>query len=1177
MNDMIDRIVIGNQTAWSAGDPLDPFRYAVDRGFDAFEWFSDKKIDEYGNAHGFSFADFDMALRTKLRATAERIGMRFAVHAPWQANPLRPEGQRHLIESLDFARDVGAVLTNLHLYMEEGSERYVDSLQSVIQHAATRGVLVSIENTPLTTPQEFNFVFDLIRQRGAGDCVGMCLDIGHANVCASTRNDFIRYIDELATHVPIIHCHVHENFGDCDAHMTLFTGPARENDAGVRLFLERMKARNYTGALILEQWPEPPSLLVEADRRLRGMLGFPEPGTRDASAAEVVSVASEAFADTPSASSVAVPASVSAAQTPLIEAIVKTNEEHQSWRGRLQWVRQKLAEAPERLSQNELAALVAYARFLSTGEVRCREDGGHYRPCHHAEEARQIEQALSTIETEENAWLVRKIYPCLPSHDDAFRRAEPLTRIRDIAHRNDIPHEMKQEIKHSLQNKLHRCAGPEDLVTSAKLLERITAPGVEYSREFVEEFKIFHEELREFFNAAGLEARLNALAGHVDGTIRRQIADFVAQKQQCNGQPDVLLKSLTDLRERMATETGMQAFSEANGEALRQQLRMTDIAMEDYAFSLLSEAANRLGESENDWPRLFDMFLAALKHVRRSRIESDECEALLVDLDAWRNGFIPSEKPQMLRLKAVLERMRRVAEGYADRVANVLQPPVATLGRKLRVAEHAIGVFCEADIRANVVFQLSKLVEHGLKVIRRRLDLPPWEVVVPGEGDGELVRMDALEKAENCKAPCVALLERAEGNEEIPTAVRGIILAHAIPHLSHLGVRARQAGVPFAACDDPAHFESLCGLLGKGVRFRLRPETLALEEGTFSSRGSSSSIHAVMIPRAKAASAVTIVTLDAVEASTCGAKSAGARVLCDLAERSQGLFRAPDALVIPFGVMELLLAEAPDTKREYARLVATVENASLAELRDPLTALQVLLAGLSVPEAIVAAVEQHFGSDSLLAVRSSANGEDLEAMAGAGLYESVVGVKPNEVAAAIARVWASLWTRRATISRRQAGIPQDAICMAVLIQEMIDANISFIMHTTDHISGHNDRASVELAAGLGEVLASASLPGAPYRLECERATGQATIRSFANFSFALRHGERGNLRRERLRYAEVPLTADLSVYPALGKRLATIAEFMENELQGPQDIEGVLVGEEIYLVQTRAQQGLTSE
>lgn len=66
----------------------------------------------------------------------------------------------------------------------------------------------------------------------------------------------------------------------------------------------------------------------------------------------------------------------------------------------------------------------------------------------------------------------------LPSFSDEFTQSVPLTRIRDIAHRSDIPQDLKREIKHTLQNKLHRNAGPEDLVATEAMLARVTAkPG----------------------------------------------------------------------------------------------------------------------------------------------------------------------------------------------------------------------------------------------------------------------------------------------------------------------------------------------------------------------------------------------------------------------------------------------------------------------------------------------------------------------------------------------------------------------------------------------------------------------------------------------------------------------------------------------------------------------------
>ena len=67
---------------------------------------------------------------------------------------------------------------------------------------------------------------------------------------------------------------------------------------------------------------------------------------------------------------------------------------------------------------------------------------------------------------------------------------------------------------------------------------------------------------------------------------------------------------------------------------------------------------------------------------------------------------------------------------------------------------------------------------------------------------------------------------------------------------------------------------------------------------------------------------------------------------------------------------------------------------------------------------------KELGSSARAYVRSSANVEDMEGMSGAGLYESVPNVdvgSAQELGAAIAAVWASLYTTRAVMTRRRAG------------------------------------------------------------------------------------------------------------------------------------------------------------
>ena len=196
------------------------------------------------------------------------------MHAPWHASPLQPEGYDTLLADLGFAEEIGAGVLNIHLYTELGIDAYVKALLPLAERCAQAGIRLSIENTPLTSPQDFNELFARLRAlRVSKETVGMCLDLGHANLCGPTRNDYLKFMDLLDPQVPIIHIHLHENYGDCDSHLTIFTGPAAKDAAGIQGFIRRIKQRGFSGSIILEQWPQPPSLLNQAREKLKAMLG----------------------------------------------------------------------------------------------------------------------------------------------------------------------------------------------------------------------------------------------------------------------------------------------------------------------------------------------------------------------------------------------------------------------------------------------------------------------------------------------------------------------------------------------------------------------------------------------------------------------------------------------------------------------------------------------------------------------------------------------------------------------------------------------------------------------------------------------------------------------------------------------------------------------------------------
>jgi sugar phosphate isomerase/epimerase len=265
---MSSRFRIGNQTSKHLADCLRPYHFALEHKMDAFEWFSDK------GRFGWSEDNHDDAARGRLKTEGHAHGVVFSVHAPYAASPLDAAGREAIAKSIAFAHAVGARVVNLHLFPERGPRGFTGGLRPLVELARASGVMLSLENTPSTTPDDFNAVFTELHRDGASPwVVGMCFDMGHANLCPATPCDYCGFIDQLGPQVPIIHWHAHENWGDRDSHLPLFTGPAATNDLGLRKLVERLLKRGFNGNVVLEQWPENPEVLVEARDRLRHLIG----------------------------------------------------------------------------------------------------------------------------------------------------------------------------------------------------------------------------------------------------------------------------------------------------------------------------------------------------------------------------------------------------------------------------------------------------------------------------------------------------------------------------------------------------------------------------------------------------------------------------------------------------------------------------------------------------------------------------------------------------------------------------------------------------------------------------------------------------------------------------------------------------------------------------------------
>lgn len=1137
------RIRIGNQTAFSS-PPMIPFEYAADRGFDAFEWLPDKKE----SGEGWSESEISTETRKFIRDTALTHDIRQSVHAPWPSNPLEPAAGGLFAETVQFARDIAASLINIHFFSGNGIEAYAGAVIPFAKRLAEAGIMLSIENTPDSGPESFNELFLHFYEadpQGAAN-IGMCLDIGHANLHSSTRNDYLGYMDRLHPRVPIIHIHMHENYGDSDSHLTIFTGPSKNNSLGVLGVIDRLKKRNFSGSIILEEWPKPESLLLDARNRLLDMI----------------------------AENKEVPPGAASGPVDLAARIIEADGRLPNWKKKLEWIEKLLTQDLPAPEPADLASIALYLRFIARGEIGCREDGDHYRPSHHARISRRIYNRLAKITSPENVLIVRRIYPWIPSFADAYMRAEPLTLIRDIAHRNDIPKELKQEIKRTLQNKLHRSAGPEDLATSASLLTRITEHASDYPKGFVEEFKRFHEELKDFFNAYTLKEMLERILQERTVPEKEILTEFLDSTEKAT---DTLktLQLLTLLRTKFSETLRNAACAEA------QRLRTADLRLEDFSFVLLSRLINAIDVAKDQigWEESLQCLSLAVENVRLGGLSEEECLAIESELRTWVIGFASADHTQLMRLRATLDRCRRLAEGYCADILTLFPERVDRMGRALGVSQQAIKFFAETEIRRHPVFQLARLVSSLMRPVRASAGLPPWDTIVPGRVSGRLVIAPSLWSIpDTFDEPIIAVVEKVEGDEEIPVSVDGIIIPHETPLLSHLAVRLRQKGACFAVCEDPELFAALKNSVGEKLTINASAESVniapALKTEEIGVRVKRNLKGNAEIPEVSFSLAGRkLVGLEEITLSAAGGKALAARRLQEISRIEGAGFTAPKGIVIPFGVMEEALRSSPSPE-DYFEIVGRLDRLPRRDFDDMLQKLKGIVHKGKVPDAIVAGVVQKFGMSTPLMVRSSANCEDTPGISGAGFYDSVPNVRPAHVATAVAAVWSSLWDTVAAAGMRGAGVRLEKIHMAVLIQAMIIPDFSFIMHTVNPLNCHRDEIYIELAVGMGETLASGRAQGIPYRIVYDKGSDKGRTLAFASFSDAAWPGDKGGLIRKTVDYSEITLSRDETLCTALGIRLGRTAHLVENIYGYPLDLEGLVSGDAIYLVQARHQQGI---
>ena len=124
-------------------------------------------------------------------------------------------------------------------------------------------------------------------------------------------------------------------------------------------------------------------------------------------------------------------------------------------------------------------------------------------------------------------------------------------------------------------------------------------------------------------------------------------------------------------------------------------------------------------------------------------------------------------------------------------------------------------------------------------------------------------------------------------------------------------------------------------------------------------------------------------------------------------------------------------------------------------------------------EGVISKVRAYFGEDCLLAVRSSAMDEDGEKFSFAGMMESYLNVRQGEeIFTVVKQCYLSCFSERAMRYRKENGLIDENIGMAVILQKMVEADASGVMFTSNPLTNNPDEVLISVVTGLGEALVS---------------------------------------------------------------------------------------------------------
>lgn len=292
-----------------------------------------------------------------------------------------------------------------------------------------------------------------------------------------------------------------------------------------------------------------------------------------------------------------------------------------------------------------------------------------------------------------------------------------------------------------------------------------------------------------------------------------------------------------------------------------------------------------------------------------------------------------------------------------------------------------------------------------------------------------------------------------------------------------------------------------------------------------------------------------------------------------LGEMTQAGIAVPPGFAVTTDAFAVMLHDH-DLRRQIEHYMSAVDIDDTNSLDRAALSISECIIAKPLPEPVEAAIRAAYnamGSNTPVAVRSSATAEDLPDASFAGQQDTYLWIiGADDVVAKVRDCWASLFTARAIAYREKNNIEHHDVLMSVGVQKMVNARCAGVAMTLDPGNGDRTRIIIDSSWGLGETVVSGTVT--PDNFVVEKVLQQILNRTISDKHIELVGDPTAACAVER------DITDDRRNSPSLSDKevlaVAMLAKQLEKQNKCPQDVEWAIDadlpdGENLVALQSR--------